>query len=159
MIYQPRRPFVWSKEGPVPAVGVCPLRRRQSKSSLGLLVHPQKPFSKSQSMFAEGNGSVKILGSYPPTPPLSNVNINFLHSAIYWVRGEIPWEIKLTFRDATTCLPAKWCLRNDSRNFILMTRHYPDLGRQNLLQPFRRTTHIRLVTHHQYEISAPGSWI
>ena len=40
-----------------------------------------------------------------------------------------------------------------------MTRHYPDLGRQNLLQPFRRTTHIQLVTHHHYEISALGSGI
>ena len=156
-MYQPRRPFVWSKEGPVPAVGVRPLRRRQSKSSLGLLVHPQRPFSKSQSMLAEGNGSDKILGSYPPTPPLSNVNSNFLHSGIYWISGGVAWEIKPTFRDATTS--AKWRLRNDSRNSILMTRHYPDLGRQNLLQPFRRTTHIRLVTHHQYEISALGSRI
>ena len=32
-----------------------------------------------------------------------------------------------TFRDATTGFPAKWRLRNDCRNSILMTRHYPDL--------------------------------
>ena len=32
-----------------------------------------------------------------------------------------------TFRDATTAFPAKWRLRNECRNSILMTRHYPDL--------------------------------
>ena len=30
--------------------------------------------------------------------------------------------------DVTTGFPAKWCLRNERRNSILMTRHYPDLG-------------------------------
>ena len=33
-----------------------------------------------------------------------------------------------TFRAATTGFPAKWRLRNERRNSILMTRHYPDLG-------------------------------
>ena len=33
-----------------------------------------------------------------------------------------------TFRDATAGLPAKWSLRNEHRNSILMTSHYPDLG-------------------------------
>ena len=33
-----------------------------------------------------------------------------------------------TFGDATTVFPAKWRLRNECRNSILMTRHYPDLG-------------------------------
>ena len=33
-----------------------------------------------------------------------------------------------TFGDATTGFPAKWCLRNERRNSILMTRHYQDLG-------------------------------
>ena len=32
-----------------------------------------------------------------------------------------------TFRDATTGFPAKWLLRNELRNSILMTRHYLDL--------------------------------
>jgi len=32
------------------------------------------------------------------------------------------------FHDATAGLPAKLRLRNERRNFILMTRHYPDLG-------------------------------
>ena len=42
-----------------------------------------------------------------------------------------------TFGDATTGFPAKWRLRNECRNSILMTRHYPDL-----------------MTRHQYGISA-----
>ena len=33
-----------------------------------------------------------------------------------------------TFVDATTGFPAKWPLRNERRNSILMLRHYPDLG-------------------------------
>ena len=32
-----------------------------------------------------------------------------------------------TFRDATTGFPGKWCLRNELRNSVLMTRHYLDL--------------------------------
>ena len=35
---------------------------------------------------------------------------------------------KLTFGNVTTGFPAKWHLRNDGTNPILMTRHYPDLG-------------------------------
>ena len=48
-----------------------------------------------------------------------------------------------TFGDATTGFSAKWSLRNERRNFILMTYHYPDLGSAsdwscregNLVQP------------------------
>ena len=32
-----------------------------------------------------------------------------------------------TFRGATTGFPAKWRQRNELRNFVLVTRHYPDL--------------------------------
>ena len=52
---------------------------------------------------------------------------------------------QLTFVDATTGFPAKWRLRNERRNSILMTRHYPDLGSasdcmvENLLQPVKNT--------------------
>ena len=46
--------------------------------------------------------------------------------------------------------PAKWRLRNERRNSILITRHYPDLGSvsdwscrvRNVLQPIRSTTQI-----------------
>ena len=52
-------------------------------------------------------------------------------------------------------------LRNERRNSILMTRHYPDLGSAsdwscrvgNLIQPIRSTTQIWVVTRHQYGIS------
>ena len=52
----------------------------------------------------------------------------------------------------------KWCLRNERRNSILMTRYHPDLGSAsdwscrvgNWLQPIRGTIQICLVTRHQY---------
>ena len=67
-----------------------------------------------------------------------------------------------TFGDVTTGFPAKWRLRNERRNSILMTRHYPDLGSAsdwsccegNLTQPIRSTTQISVVTRHQYGIYA-----
>ena len=57
------------------------------------------------------------------------------------------------FGDATTGFPAKWRLRNEHRNSILMTRHYPDLGSAsdwpcrvgNLIQPIRSNTTIWVV--------------
>ena len=33
-----------------------------------------------------------------------------------------------TFCNTTTCFSSKWRLRNECRNSILMTLHYPDLG-------------------------------
>ena len=42
--------------------------------------------------------------------------------------------------------PAKWCLRNERRNSILTTRHYPDLGSEANFQPIRGTTQILVVT-------------
>ena len=35
---------------------------------------------------------------------------------------------QLTFCDATTGFPAKWCLRNKPRNSLWMVYHYPDQG-------------------------------
>ena len=60
------------------------------------------------------------------------------------------------------CVSFHWSLRNECRNSILMTRHYPDLGSAsdwscrvgNLIQPIRSTTQIWVVTRHQYGISA-----
>jgi len=67
-----------------------------------------------------------------------------------------------TFGAATTGFPAKWCLRNKRRHFILMMCHYIELGSNsdweccigNLIQPIRSTTQIWVVTRYQYEISA-----
>ena len=69
---------------------------------------------------------------------------------------------QVTFGDTTTGFPAKWCLRNEHRNFILMTRHYPDLGSASdwlnqisqAARQIRRTNQIWVVMHHQYGISA-----
>ena len=66
-----------------------------------------------------------------------------------------------TFGDATIGFPAKWRLRNERRNSILMTRHYPDLGSasdwscraRKLIQPVKSTTQVWVVTRHQYGIS------
>ena len=67
------------------------------------------------------------------------------------------------FREATTSFPAKYRLRNEHRNFILMTCHYPNLGSASVMmkkspfvvRPIRGTTQIWLVTRHQYGISPP----
>ena len=67
-----------------------------------------------------------------------------------------------TFGEATTGFPAKWRLRNETRNSRKMTRHYTDLGSAsdwsccvgNLIQPIRNTTQIWVVTRHQHGISA-----
>ena len=66
-----------------------------------------------------------------------------------------------TFRDATTGFSAKWRLRNECRNSILMTCNYPYLdGTSDWLKeisyadrPIRSTTQISVVTRHQYESS------
>ena len=70
-----------------------------------------------------------------------------------------------TFRDAITGFLAKWRLRNERRNSILTTRHYPNLGSASdrrkqisyVARPIRSTTQISEVTLHQYGISAPVS--
>ena len=57
---------------------------------------------------------------------------------------------------------AKWRLRNNCRNSILMTCHYPDLGSpsdwlnqiSHAARPIRSTTQIWVVACHQYGISA-----
>ena len=67
-----------------------------------------------------------------------------------------------TFCNATNGFSAKWRLRNERRNAILMTCHYPDLGSasdwlkqtSHALCSFRNTTQIWVVTRHQYGISA-----
>ena len=59
------------------------------------------------------------------------------------------------------CFPAKWRLRNERRNSILMTRHYPDLGSVSdwlkriscAARQIRSIPQIRVVTRHEYGIS------
>ena len=68
-----------------------------------------------------------------------------------------------TFGDATTGFPTKWRLRNERRNSILMTRHFPDLGSasdwlskiSHAARPFRSTARAQIwvVTRHQWKDS------
>jgi len=68
---------------------------------------------------------------------------------------------QLTFGEATTGVPAKQRLRNECRNSIPMTRHYPDLGSasdwlnqvSHAARSVRSTTQIWVVNRHQYGIS------
>ena len=67
-----------------------------------------------------------------------------------------------TFGDTTIGFPAKLCLRNEHRNSILMTHHYPDLTSacdwlnqiSHAAWPIKSTTQIWVVIHHQCGISA-----
>ena len=67
-----------------------------------------------------------------------------------------------TFCDATNGSSAKERLRNERRNSILMTCHYPDLGSasdwlkqiSHAARPIRSTSQMWVVTRHQYGISA-----
>ena len=67
-----------------------------------------------------------------------------------------------TFGDVTTGFPAKWRLRNEHRNSILMMCHYYDLGSasdwlnqiSNAVWSIRSTTQIWVVMRHRYGISA-----
>ena len=54
----------------------------------------------------------------------------FLGALLQHVRRRIICSLRKqpTSGDATTCFPAKWRLRKERRNSILMTRHYPHLG-------------------------------
>ena len=68
-------------------------------------------------------------------------------------------------KTADIWFPREMTSRNDCRNSILMTCHYPDLGRasdwsfrvENSLQPIRSNNQVRVVTRHQNGISALDS--
>ena len=72
----------------------------------------------------------------------------------------LAWEKQPTFGNATTGFPAKWRLRNESGNSILMTRHQiwassaSDWLNQisHAARPIRSTTQIWVVTRNQYEL-------
>ena len=79
-------------------------------------------------------------------------------------KGRIQWNPYVccclrkqpTFGVATTGFPTKWRLRNERRNSILMTRHYPDLGSafdwlkqiSHAARPIRSTAQMWVVTRH-----------
>ena len=91
-----------------------------------------------------------------PTAVLEILFSRFL-SQIHHIFSLRKWP---TFRDGTTGFPAKWRLRNEGTNFILMTCHCRGQSSASdwlcceryLLQPIRSTTQIWVVTRHQYGI-------
>ena len=94
-------------------------------------------------------------------PGTKGINLNRTCDKLQDLKSFYSVRKQAAFGDATTGFPVKWCLRNERRNSILMTLHYPDLGSAsdwscrlwNLLQPIRNTTQIWIVTRHQYGIS------
>ena len=97
----------------------------------------------------------RFIGRKPITCPSNNcLQIMVCHAQSSRLRKQP------TFGDATTVSPAKWRLRNERRNSLLMTRHSPDLGSAsdwlcgvgNLIQAIRGTTQIWGLTRHQYGI-------
>ena len=77
----------------------------------------------------------------------------------------VAWENSRHLATLPLVSPPKWRLRNEHRNSILMTHHYPDLGGasdwlsqiSHAAQPIRSTTRIWVVMRHQYGISVPVS--
>ena len=102
--------------------------------------------------------------SWHPNMPAAqwNLVVEMLNLAILtagWTNSSL--RKQPTFGDATTGFPAKWRLRNEHRNSILMMHHYPDLGYAfdwscgmgNLIQPITSTSQIWVVMRHQNGIS------
>ena len=73
---------------------------------------------------------------------------------------------KSTSGAATTVFPAKWRLRNELRNSILMTRHYSDLGSasdwlnqiSHAARPIRSTTQIWVRGEKRHFVYAWGEY-
>ena len=78
--------------------------------------------------FKQWKGGMLVLQTNPVGVKLF-YNVNAGHRC--WPRE---WKRPISLRtlpifpDANDSIPAKWRLRNERRNSILMTRHYPDLG-------------------------------
>ena len=51
-----------------------------------------------------------------------------------------------TFCDITTGFPVKWCLRNQHRNSILMTCHYPSMQTFNQSEALPRSKFWRIIS-------------
>ena len=64
-------------------------------------------------------------------PKIWGTHLNRCEVVMRWtwqVQAVIRMRKQPTLHDATTHFLAKWCLRKERRNSILMTHHYPDLG-------------------------------
>jgi len=109
---------------------------------------------------ADLNSSSKLYSQWPRICALSG--LSFHHP---WVNFGVENKTSLTKQDigdATTAFSERWRLRNERRNFTLMTRQYPGMGSisdwlkqiSRAARPIRNTTHTWVVTRHQYGISA-----
>ena len=86
----------------------------------------------------------------------------FILLELTYISSTQTFRKQTTFRDATNAFPAKWRLRNERRNSILMTRYLgsaSDWLRQisQAALPIRSSTQILVVMGHQYGISSPVS--
>ena len=115
------------------------------------------------SLFKQGNSLSAYNYNIPGNKKEYNISYHYFFTKICSFSYK-PFSLRkqTTFGEATTGFPAKWRLRNELRNSILVTRHYPDMGSAsdwscrvaNLIQPVRSSTQIWVVRRHQYEISA-----
>ena len=67
---------------------------------------------------------VRTVASFPND--ISRAWLEYI--SVFMVKRHSCLRKQPTFLDATNGFPAKWRLRNERRNSILMTRRYPDLG-------------------------------
>ena len=67
----------------------------------------------------------------------------------------LAWENSRHYEMLPLGFPAKWGLRNERRNSILMTRHYPDMSSaSDWLNQISHAARPIIVTRHHYGISA-----
>ena len=115
------------------------------------------------------NGSVRSnRKSFEKTgPPFEVDQFSQSNQLEFWLNGSRPKFVpsvskQPTFCDTTSGFPAKWRLRNEGRNSILMTRHFLDLGSDSdwlrefshSARPSRSTAQIWVVTRHRFGTSA-----
>ena len=117
------------------------------------VLNPYELFVNPVSIYLQNFTNIVFFSSLP----------TLIYSNLLWVSrcrtNLISLRKQPTFGDATTGFPAKWRLRNEPRNSILMTCHYQDLGSASdwlnqISQPITSTAQIWVVTRHQYGIPA-----
>ena len=117
-----------------------------------------RPLSYPQtvSVSIEKNGS--IITVPPNSRPLSFLAMFWYNSLTICSHKLVYAHLSLrkqpTFDHATIGFPAKWHLRNECRNSILMTCYHSDLGSAPDWSWHVGNSQIWVVTHHQYRISA-----
>ena len=100
--------------------------------------------------------------SWFQSPWLRILHAEISQTLVSWLPYMVTWENSGRLATLPLFFPAKWHLRNERRNSILMTRHYPDLDSasdwlnqiSHAARPFSSSIQIWVVTRHQYGISA-----